>query len=329
MTNTKVLITGIAGSGGSYLADWLIENKSAVLSVHGIARQHSTSSKSEYVDNRKIIHLCDMNDFSSLFTIIDGLRPQYIFNFASFANVRASFDSPLMVLQNNIMSTANLFEVVRMLKRTGYNPRILHCSTSEVYGQVPEKDVPILEGQRFNPVNPYSVSKAAQDLLAQSYVKSYGLDIVITRMFTYLNARRNDLFATAFARQLLKMAMDTKESKVLKHGNLDSIRTIIDIRDACKAYYYAMRYGESGEIYNIGGETVKSVREVLFDLIDKIDVDCETEEVSGLFRPVDVTLQIPETGKFKRHTKWEPEFSYDDSLDYFIYEVSERIRNGY
>lgn len=324
----KVMITGISGSGGSYLADWLVENKSNAIEVHGLSRWHSTSRKPQFKNSGIVVHECDMTDFGSLLRTINFVKPDYIFNFASFANVRASFDYPLAVLQNNIMSTANLFEVVRHLKESKVYTRILHCSTSEVYGQVSELDVPIKETQKLSPVNPYSVSKTTQDLLAQTYAKAYGLDIVITRMFTYLNARRNDLFATNFARQLLQIKMSPNSSNVLKHGNLNSIRSIIDIRDACNAYYYAMMYGTYGKVYNIGGETTISVEDFLFDLIEKLGVEVELVEDVSLLRPVDVLRQIPDVTQFKRATKWEPKFSYDESLDYFLSEVKERLLNN-
>ena len=143
---------------------------------------------------------------------------------ASNANVRESFDSPVECTNNNNLITVNLLENIRQLKQ---DPLIIICSTSEVYGAVTKKEIPIDENQRIAPVNPYAVSKTFQDLLSQVYFKSFNLKIIITRMFSYTNSRRNNLFQTAFANQIAKI--EKGKAKELKHGNLNIINSIIII----------------------------------------------------------------------------------------------------
>ena len=122
------------------------------------------------ISNKIQVHECDLRDFSSTIHVINIVKPDIIFHLASYANVRASFDTPSSVLDNNILGTSNLFEAVRFLK---VKPIILMCSTSEVYGQVSPKNVPINEDYPFNPASPYVVSKISQDLLGLTYFKSY------------------------------------------------------------------------------------------------------------------------------------------------------------
>ena len=100
------------------------------------------------------------------------------------------------------------------------------------------------------------MSKTFQDLLAQNYFKNFGLKIIITRMFTYLNPKRTNLFASNWANQVAKI--ERGELKFLKHGNLDTTRTIVDIDDAMEAYWLAATKGKIGQIYNIGGN--KSIK---------------------------------------------------------------------
>ena len=114
-----------------------------------------------------------------------------IFHLASNADARGSFNEPLLHTKNNTLITANLLEAVRKLK---INPLIIICSTSEVYGNVKRKDMPIKENQMIAPINPYAVTKTYQDLLSQVYSSSFNLKIIITRMFSYTNARRKNLF---------------------------------------------------------------------------------------------------------------------------------------
>lgn len=313
-TINKVMITGITGSGGSYLAEYIVNNHPEV-EVHGTSRWHSTSENTNIknIIDKIIVHECDLNDLSSVTNTVKTVEPDGIFHLASYANVRASFITPLAVLRNNIMGTANLFETIRLVD---IDPVIQLCSTSEVYGQVDPRNIPIKEDCPINPSSPYAVSKAAQDLLGYTYFRSYSMKIIRTRMFAYLNPRRKDLFATSFAMQVARIEAGLQ--KELLHGNLDSIRTLIDVRDAMESYWVAMVKGRPGEVYNIGGTTVIKVGEFL-DMLKKV-AKCEIRSRvdPALLRPADVTLQIPCTEKFTNETEWRPKYSFEDSINYLL-----------
>ena len=205
-----------------------------------------------------------------------------------------------------------------MIRINKINPLIIICSTSEVYGKVSKKDIPIKETKNINPVNPYSVSKAFQDLLSQCYFKSYGLKIIITRMFSYTNARRNDLFQTAFANQIANIERGKK--KILIHGNLNSVRNIIDINDAMEAYWLTAKRGKIGEIYNISGKKIITVGNYLKELKKLSYVKIKSKIDKKLLRPVDVTLQIANTKKFVRDTHWSPKISFKKSMKNLLQE---------
>jgi len=304
----RVLITGVTGSGGSYLAEHILKHERGV-EVHGLSRWRSTTQNLDTVSDRVNLHECDLLDFSSVLASLKEARPDAIFHLAAHANVRASFRTPDSVLNNNILGTSHLLEAVRLLKM---NPIIQVCSTSEVYGQVDPKDVPIVESAPMRPVSPYAVSKTAQDMLGWAYFRSYGMKVIRTRMFTYLNPRRTDLFATSFARQVARIELGMQ--KVLLHGNLDSVRTFIDVRDAVRAYWDAVLYCEPGEVYNIGGVTTMTVGDCLKRLQAMSRKKIPTRVNPNLLRPADVTLQIPSVNKFIRATGWKPRYNFDDSL---------------
>ena len=192
------------------------------------------------------------------------------------------------------------------------------CSTSEVYGAVTKKDIPIDENQPISPVNPYAATKAFQDIISQIYYKCYKLNIVITRMFSYTNARRMNLFQTSFANQIAMI--ERKQKDFLTHGNLKSVRTFVDINDAMNAYWLAAKKGKVGEIYNIGGNKIISVGEFLNELISLSSVKIKTKIDKKLLRPQDVTLQIPKTSKFKKHTGWRPLVPFRTSVKNLLQE---------
>ncbi len=303
------LITGITGSGGSYLAEHIIK-KNKNVKIYGFYRSKGYLNllKKKYKKKINFIKL-DLVNFTILKKKINLIKPDVIFHLASNADVRGSFDKPVEHAYNNNIITVNLLESVR---KSLVDPIIMICSTSEVYGNVDKKDMPINENQKISPINPYAVTKVYQDLISQVYQKSFKLKIIITRMFSYTNARRINLFQTAFARQIV--LCEKNKIKVLKHGNLNSIRTFVDIEDAMEAYWLAAKKGKIGEIYNIGGNKIISVRNFLKELMKLSNKKIITKLDPNLLRPQDVALQIPSSKKFIKDTGWKPKVSFEKSV---------------
>ena len=324
MDYKRILITGINGSGASYLTEHIVQ-KYPHVDIHGTQRwsSHSNSNLSE-MSNNITIHESDLNDFPSTITTIELIKPDAIVHLASKANVGISHKTPISFLTNNVIGTANLLEAIKL---SCIECRFLMCGSSEVYGNPNEKDYPMHEDIPFRPVSSYAVSKASQELLANSYYYSYGMDVVITRMFSYFNPRRGDLFATSFANQVALIEMGIKDK--LYHGNLDSVRNILDVRDAMSAYCYALRECHSGEAYNIGSTNIVKVADFLRYLINLSSSDIPTEPDMNLFRPKDVVLQVPSIDKFTDTTGWKPKFSYEDSVSYMLEKCRINMRDKY
>ena len=233
--------------------------------------------------------------------------------------MKQSFDKPREIVNNNNNCTLNLLEAVRLTK---IKPIIQICSTSEVYGIVNKKETPIKETNPFRPASPYAVSKVFQDLISQNYYKNYGLKIIITRMFTYLNPRRTNLFASHWADQVSKI--EKGKIKILKHGNLKSTRTIIDIEDAMRSYWIAATKGQIGSIYNIGGNKIIEISKFLQILKKKSKVKIPTMIDKNLLRKTDVTLQIPDVKKFKKQTNWKPKVKFENSVNSLLEEFRKK-----
>ena len=315
----KVLITGVTGSGGSYLAEYLCDHVSGI-KVIGTTRDYSLRRNIQDLTGKLELKLVDFNDSLAVYRMLDDVRPDIIMHIASIANVRRSFDNPIPIVTNNVNITLNLLECVRLLKnKDGYNPIIQICSTSEVYGNVEAKNVPINEECPLKPINPYAVSKMTQDNMGYVYYLNYGMNIIRTRMFSYWNARRGDLFATAFAKQILEIKRG--ERKVLEHGNLDSIRSFIDAREAAESYWKAAQICQYGDVYNIGGIEPLTIKKCLDLLIKKMGVEVVTRPNSNLMRPSDISIQIPDITKFTKATGWKPKLSLDESMDFFVSEI--------
>ncbi len=221
-----------------------------------------------------------------------------------------------MTLENNVIGTANLLEAVRTLKlATGYDPVIHICSSSEVYGQVKENEVPITEMNTFRPASPYAVSKTGEDMLALQYWLSWKIKTIRTRMFTHTGPRRGEVFAESnFAKQVAAIEAGA-QPPVVKVGNLNSVRTFADVRDTVRGYWLLATKCTPGEVYNIGGVETMTIGEMLNKLIAMSTVkDIKIEVDQARLRPSDVTLQIPSIDKFVKETNWKPEISFDQTL---------------
>ena len=312
----KVLITGITGFVGSHLADYILENFPEV-KILGLARWRSPTDNIRHILNKITLQFGDLLDPFSLKTILSEHKPDVIFHLAAQSYVTFSFLSPIATLNTNVIGTCNLLETVKELKfASDYDPIMHICSSSEVYGQVRKEDVPIKEDVPLRPASPYAVSKVAEDMLAYQYWLSWGIKTLRTRMFTHTGPRRGDVFVVSnFAKQIAAIEAGLAPS-VIKVGNLVSIRTFTDARDAVRAYWLLVTKCTFGEVYNIGGVETMKVGEMLNRLLGLSSVNNIKIEVDpNRLRPSDVTLQIPSTEKFHKETGWKPEIKFEQTIE--------------
>lgn len=316
----KVLITGISGSGASYLAEYIVKNHPQV-ELHGTTRLNSSVKNIRHIIDRMAIKQDILENLDVLTSSLHSIKPDLVFHIASYADVRQSWNRIPFVLKNNIEMTVNLLEAIRL---TGIKPKVQICSTPEVYGQVSPENIPINEDCPIKPSNPYAVSKYVQESLAYAYFKGFGLPVIITRMSTYINPRRHDLFATSFAMQVARIEAGLQE--ILFHGNLDSTRTILDARDCASAYWMALDKGIPGEVYNIGGSQIVTVGEFLEILKKKARCPIASQVAPSLLRPTDVTLQIIDSTKFMKQTGWAPQYTFEESVDLLLDHCRKEVR---
>jgi GDPmannose 4,6-dehydratase/GDP-4-dehydro-6-deoxy-D-mannose reductase len=306
----NVLITGITGMVGSHLAEYIASDHPDV-DIHGLVRWRSPMDHIAHLHDAVRLHQGELRDLNSLTAVIRRVKPDWIFHLAAQSYVTSSFDAPADTLHTNVIGTANLLDAVRA---AGIDPKIHICSSSEVYGQVTAGEVPIRETNAFRPASPYAASKVGEDMIALQYFLSYGMKTVRTRMFTHTGPRRGDVFMeSAFAKQIAEIESGRRRGP-MKVGNLDSVRTFADVRDAVRAYWLLLEKCPAGEVYNIGGDRTMTVGEMLAILkrLARRAIDHEVDP--SLLRPSDVTLQIPDTSKFREATGWTPRIPLERTL---------------
>ena len=327
----KVLITGITGMVGSHLTDYLL--KKTNWKIIGACRWRSPIDNIKHLSNlinqgkRLQLNYLDLTDYSSVYECLKKVKPDYIFHLAAQSFPKASFNLREVTYDTNILGTDRLLHSVLSLK---LKPIIHVCSSSEVYGRVDKKDLPINENNNFHPASPYAISKIGTDFIGRYYHEAFGLKILITRMFTHTGPRRGDYFAeSSFAKQIALIEAG-HQKKTIYVGNLKSLRTIADVRDAVKAYHLLVtRKPKFGESYNIGGEytcTIKNILEFLMknSTVKGIKIKIDKKRL----RPIDADLQIPNTKKFKKHTKWKPEYKFENTMIDLLNYWRDKIKNG-
>ncbi len=311
----KAFITGITGFVGSHLAELLLKEG---LEVHGLSRWRSRTENIEKIKDKINLIEGDLLDLNSLQRAMMNVRPDYVFHLAAQSFVPASWTSPAVTFEINVVGSCNLFEAVRAAKLT---PTIQIACSSEEYGLVKKNEVPIKENNPLRPLSPYGVSKVALDYMGYQYYQSYGMKIIRTRAFNHTGPRRGDVFVcSAFAKQIAEIEAGLKEP-ILLVGNLEAIRDFTDVRDMVRAYWLAVLKGKPGDVYNIArgsGVKIKKVLELLLAMSKK---KITVREDPARMRPSDVPILIGDATKFRKKTGWKPQIRLEqtlaDILDYW------------
>ncbi len=261
----------------------------------------------------------DLTDFESVSECVDRVRPDLIFHLAGRPEIARSFGEPAVFFQDNLIGTANLLEAMR---RRAPAARMLVASTCEVYG-LQRSLGGMREDHPMDPMSPYGASKAAADIVSLTYARVYNLHIVVSRLFNLINPRRADLFSSQFACQVAEIEAGKKHELV--YGNLDSARTLLDVRDVVRGYWMLINKGRAGEAYNIGSPREIRIKDFIDKLTAKASCTIPRRRDDGLLRPVDIPVQVADSSKFRAATGWEPEYTLDESIDFLLSYWRERV----
>ncbi|MGB2696953.1 MAG: GDP-mannose 4,6-dehydratase [Candidatus Zixiibacteriota bacterium] len=309
----KVLITGIAGFVGSHLAEFLIQKKQK---IYGTCLACEPLNNIAHIKKRINLTECDVTDFKSLKKLIHRIKPDRIYHLAAFSSVGESFARPLDVVEVNVRGTLYMLEILRKIKK---RIRLLVISSSDVYGKVKTKDLPIKETHSLRPVSPYGASKACADLLAYQYFQSYRIPVIRTRSFNHTGPRQRLGFVVPdFASQIAKIDQGVSKP-VMKVGNLSAKRDISDVRDVVRAYHLLMEKGRPGEAYNVCSGKAYRIETLLSTLLRFSTKDIKVSK-KGKTRPAEIAILLGDNSKIEKEVGWKPRISIHKTLrDTFDY----------
>lgn len=288
-TDKNILITGISGFVGPYLAEELLKRGT---NVYGLVRKRADGSKPKNPVERGIIENVtliegDLTDITSLASALDISAPDFVFHLASQSYVPRSFTHPLETVEINCIGTANLLEAIRI---KNFNPIFVFAGSSEEYGLVfstekqydeikekykvifpePEKipELPIKETNPLRPMSPYAVTKVFGDNIVRNYYHSYGMKTIVSRAFNHEGAGRGTMFVTSvITSQVMKIKFGETDRIII--GNVNAFRDWSHVKDAVKGYCRLSEKGRYGDVYNQGSMRTNSVLSYILLSLEK------------------------------------------------------------
>jgi GDP-4-dehydro-6-deoxy-D-mannose reductase len=291
-----------------------IEKKSDYI-IYGVSR---SKPKWDFIQKKdKIFHSitfyqCDLLDSAKINKLIIDIQPDYILHLASFSSVAQSWKEPVTSFLNNTNAFLNLVEAVRL---QSINSKILSVGSSEEYGIVNKRDLPLTEKKHLSPANPYAVARVSEEQLAQVYVKGYNLNICCTRSFNHIGPGQTDNFVvSSIAKQFAEIAISHKKP-VIKIGAGLIIRDFVDIDDVIFAYNKILEKGVSGEVYNVCTGRGYSINDIIGFFSELTQIPVNLEQNKDLIRPIDNPILIGNYKKLNKYTGWNPRVPIKKSLE--------------
>ena len=312
----RALITGITGQDGSFLAELLLGKG---YEVYGVIRRSSSFNAGRIADlcrapnTRLRLLYGDLNDSSSLHSILGQVDPDEIYNLGAQSDVRVSFDVPEYTTDVTGVGVVRLLEAIRQL---GLQPKFYQASSSELFGKVAE--VPQNERTPFHPRSPYACAKAYGYYITVNYRESYGLFACNGILFDHESERGGEEFV---GRKITRAATRIQRGlqKKLCLGNLDARRDWGYAREYVESMYLMMQAEEPGDFVIATGET-HSVRDFLDEAFGCLDLDWKeyVEIDPQYYRPAEVDLLLGDPAKAQRVLGWEHKVSFRDLVRIMI-----------
>ena len=317
----RLLITGVAGFVGRHLLRAVATE--GVPDAHGADRDplDQVPDAAELKSGLRSYRPLDVGDAAAVAACVRDVKPDQVLHLAAQASGAISLAQPVETYFVNAMGTIHLLEAVRLEAPAA---TVVIVGSADIYGS--GVAAPIAEDAPLRPQNPYSVSKAAQDMLGELYADTYGLRVIRTRTFSHTGPGQRPTFALAgFADQLARVDAGLDPPEV-KTGNLDPVREYGDVRDVARAYIALLEQGVAGQAYNVCSGVGYPMRELLDRLIRISGVRVTVVSDPSRRRARDTDYLVGDPSKIRARTGWSPAISIERTLLDLYRDARERVR---
>lgn len=296
----KVLIFGIGGFVGSYLANEFIE--------HGYVVSGADKNKGNMLPESVAFHESDLLDSDAVLALVESECPDIIVNLAAISSVGASWNIPQTTIMVNVVGALNILEAARKAIK---KPKILFVGSSEEYVV---SEFPMNEDRPLNASNPYGISKVTQEQFAKMYKEQYGLKIYCVRPFNHTGVGQRDSFVLpSWCKQVAEIEKTGKPG-VLKVGNLKVRRDFSHVKDIVRAYRMIVESDNCDLVYNVGSGVSHSLEDILQYIVGLSSQKIEIEVEQSRIRPTDQPVICCDYNLIKTELGWEPQYTVFDAL---------------
>lgn len=301
-----VLVTGAAGLVGTHLIPRLLAREPG-LRVLAASRDPGPAPA-----GAAPVAL-DVRDAAAMRELVGCERPAAIFHLAAQSAVAPSWADPWATLEVNIRGTVNLFEAIKATP--GYDPVVVVASSAAAYGaSLPADGTPVREEAALQPLHPYGVSKAAQDMLSFQYARNDGIRAIRARIFSSTGPGKRGDAVSDFALRVAALRREGARAGVLRTGRLSTRRAILDVRDLVEALLALAERGEAGQAYNICAEEAVRIGDLvpLFERASGLALTPEPDP--ALLRPSDEAVILGDTARLRARTGWRPRIGLAETV---------------
>ncbi len=308
-----VYITGAGGMVGSHLIDYYT---SLGLQPHEIiGTYYKPTTDINEVRSKATLSECDVRYFKGVLQIILEHKPQTIYHLAAQSYPTVSWERPQETMEINVTGTVNVFEAIKVVRKTdlSYDPVVVvACSSAEYGASLTPENTPVHEKTELLPLHPYGVSKVSQDLLSYQYYFNDKIRTIRARIFNTTGPRKvNDVMSDFTSR-----AVEIENGKLdqLRVGNIETKRSITDVRDLIIALHLLSEKGQWGQEYNISGQKVYKIADLIPIIKKEIGKDFGLFVDPKLLRPSDEPIIYGDSTKLIQDTGWTQKYTIDQTI---------------
>ncbi|WP_312318585.1 GDP-mannose 4,6-dehydratase [Stenotrophomonas sp.] len=253
----------------------------------------------------------DLRDADALSAWVADQRPDAVIHLAAQSFVPRAIADPRETYEINVIGTLNL---IQALDAVGFTGRLLLVSSGDVYGRVPESELPVNAATIPHPGNPYASSKLAAEELCLQWARRTGAQVIIARPFNHVGPGQSDQFVVSSLAHQVVAIKEGLQPAVIEVGDIEATRDFSDVRDVVAAYAALLLSGRAQTRYIVASGVERSVAQVLERMLTLAQVDAEVRVDPARLRRSEQRRMVGDPSATTQDTGWRPQVDFDQTL---------------